>query len=110
MRFSSPLDDAYAIGDDDSDAAHGVVSCRSIRHLLRVVFIVSGEVMTLGCGYSQSASTAVNGTITEPSTAQITDTRIIVRNVDKGIQRITGVVTSPENPPRQVQLALKLVL
>jgi hypothetical protein len=106
MRFSSPFDDAYAIGNDDSEAAHGVVNCRSIRHLLRVVFILSGEVMTLGCGYSQSASTAVNGTIADPSTAQIPDARIVVRDVDTGIQQITGVVTSTENPPGQVQLAL----
>jgi hypothetical protein len=134
MGFSSPLDDAYAIGNDDSDAAHGVVSCLSIRHLLGAVFVLIGEVMTLCCGYTQSASTAINGTIADPSAAQIPDGPIVVRNVDTSIQRITssgsagtysgidlvsgnyslqvaaefGVVTSTANAPRQLQIALKL--
>jgi hypothetical protein len=134
MDFSSPLDDAYAIGNDDSGAAHGVVNCRSIRHLLCAVFILIGEVMTLCCGDTQSASTAINGTITDPNAAQFPDGLIVVRNVDAGIQRITssgsagtysitdlvprnyslqvaaafGVVTSTANAPRRPQMALKL--
>ena len=43
MRFSSFLDDVHAIGNDNSDAAHGVVSWQSIRHLLCAVFILIGE-------------------------------------------------------------------
>jgi hypothetical protein len=134
MDFSSPLDDAYAIGNDGSDAAHGVVNCRSIRHLLCAVFILIGEVMTLCCGYTQSAPTAINGTITDPSAAQIPDGPIVVRKVGTDIQRITssgcagtysvtdlvpgkyslqvasefGMVASTANAPRQRQIAFKL--
>src|SRR5271168_78011 len=43
MRFSSFLDDVYAVGNDNSDAAHGVVNWQSIRHLLCAVFILIGE-------------------------------------------------------------------
>jgi outer membrane receptor protein involved in Fe transport len=90
MRVSSPIDDVYAIRLGSSVAHNGFVKCRSIGHLLCMAFILMGEVTTLCCGYAQSASTAINGTITDQSAAQIPDARIVLRNVDTGIQRITS--------------------
>jgi len=90
MRVSSPIDDVYAIRLESGVAHDGFGKCRSIRHLLCVAFILIGEVTTLCCGYAQSASTAINGTITDQSAAQIPDARIVLRNVDTGIQRITS--------------------
>jgi hypothetical protein len=90
MRVSSPIDDVYAIRQD-SDVAHdGFGKCRSIRYLLCVAFILIGEVTMLRCGNAQSAFTAINGTITDQSAAQIPDVRIVLSNVDTGIQRIAS--------------------
>jgi outer membrane receptor protein involved in Fe transport len=88
MRKSSPIDDMYPVRKDCAYDEFG--KCRSIRHLLGVAFILMGEVATLCCGYAQSVSSAINGTITDQSAAQIPDVRIVVRNVDTGIERTTS--------------------
>jgi hypothetical protein len=88
MRVSSPIDDVYAVRQD---CAHdGLGKCRPVRHLLCLAFILIGEVMTFCCGYAQSASTAINGTITDQSAAQIPEARIVARNIDTGIERIAS--------------------
>src|ERR1700685_2675811 len=90
MHVSSPIDDAYVVRLD-SGISHDVFGeCRSIRHLLCVAFILIGEVTMIRCGYAQSASTAINGTVTDQRAAQIPYARIVLRNVDTGIQRITS--------------------
>jgi outer membrane receptor protein involved in Fe transport len=55
-----------------------------------LAFILIGEITTPCWGYAQSASTAVNGTITDPSAALIPDARIVLNNVDTDVQRITS--------------------
>ena len=90
IRVSSPIDDVYAVRQDSGVAHDGFEKYRAIRQLLWVAFILIGEVTMLCCGYAQSASTAINGTITDQSAAQIPDARIVLRNVDTGIQRITS--------------------
>jgi Carboxypeptidase regulatory-like domain len=90
MRVSSPIDDAYSVRQDSGVAHDGFGKCRSIRHLLCVALILIGEVTMLCCGHAQSASTAINGTITDQSAAQIPDAQIVLRNVDTSIQRITS--------------------
>jgi hypothetical protein len=49
-----------------------------------------GEITLVCCGYGQSASSAINGTITDKSAAQVPEARIVLRNVDTNIQRITS--------------------
>jgi Carboxypeptidase regulatory-like domain len=90
MRVSSPIEDMYAVRQDSGVARDGFGKCRSIRHLLCVALTLIGEVTMLRCSYSQSASTAINGTITDQSAAQIPDARIVLRNVDTGSQRVTS--------------------
>ena len=90
MLVSSPVDDVYAVRQASGAVRDGVGKCPWIRYLLCAAFILIEEVTTLCCGYGQSASSAINGTITDQSAAQIPDARIVLRNVDTGIQRITS--------------------
>jgi outer membrane receptor protein involved in Fe transport len=90
MRVSSSIDDVYAIRQDSGIARDGSRRWRSIRHLLCVTILLMGEITLLCRGYGQSASSAINGTITDKSAAQVPEARIILRNVDTNIQRVTS--------------------
>ncbi|MGA7399316.1 MAG: carboxypeptidase regulatory-like domain-containing protein [Candidatus Sulfotelmatobacter sp.] len=54
-----------------------------------MVLLLIWEVMAARCSYAQSASAAINGTITDQSGAQISDAQIVLHNVGTGVQRIT---------------------
>jgi hypothetical protein len=100
MCFSSLLDDVYAIGNDDSDAAHGVVNCQSIRHLLCAVFILIGE-----------RRFALRDRLQlEFRAAAFNATKSVVFAVPANVINAAGfgVVPSAANTPRQPQIALKL--
>jgi Carboxypeptidase regulatory-like domain len=89
MRVSSPIGDAYT-RKDSGVARDGFGKCLSIRHMLSIVFLLIWEVTVPRCGYAQSASAAINGTITDQSEAHVPDARIVLRNADTGVERITG--------------------
>jgi len=89
MRVSSTIDDTYAIRQASAAVHDGFGKCPSIRHLLCMILLLIWEVMAARCSYAQSASAAINGTITDQSGAQISDAQIVLRNVGTGIQRIT---------------------
>jgi len=75
MRVSSPIDDMYA-RKDSGVARDRFGKCLSIRHLLSIVFLLIWEV-TVPRGYAQSASAAINGTITDQSEAHVPDARMV---------------------------------
>src|SRR5258708_22697473 len=86
MRVPSRIDDVYARKDSGVD---GFSQCLSTRHWLGIVFLLIWEVAVPRCGYAQSVSAAINGTITDQSEARVPDARMVLRNVDTGTQRIT---------------------
>lgn len=87
MRVSSRIDDVYARKDSGVDRFG---KCLSTRHLLEMVFLLIWEVIVPRCGYAQSVSAAISGTITDQSEARVPDARMVLRNVDTGTQRITS--------------------
>jgi uncharacterized membrane protein len=90
MHFVASIDDASAIRHHSGVAHDWFANYRSIRHLLRVAIVLIAEVMTLCCSYAQFATTAINGTITDKSAARVPEARIVVRNADTNVQRITS--------------------
>jgi hypothetical protein len=90
MRVSSPIDDAYAIRPESGVAHESSRRWRTIRLLLCATFLLLEEITLLCYGYGQFASSAINGTITDKSAAQVPEARIFLRNIDTGIQRITS--------------------
>jgi len=109
MRVLSPTVDGYAIRQDSGVGHEEPRKCVSIRHFLFIVFLLIWEVAAPRCGYAQTSSAAINGTITDLSGAQIQDARIVLRNVDTGIQRITstgsaGTYSIPEVVPGRYSL------
>jgi hypothetical protein len=70
----------------------------SSRHLLCVTCFLIGEATMLSCSYGQSASSPINGTITDQSAAQVPDARIFFRDIDTGIWRITTADRSRRYP------------
>ncbi|HWZ50942.1 MAG TPA: carboxypeptidase-like regulatory domain-containing protein [Granulicella sp.] len=95
MCVSSPVDDVYAIRKG-SDVPHDrPPQYWSIRYLLCVaVMLPTGGVTVHRCGFAQSASAAINGTITDPTAAVIPAARIVLCNVDTGIERNTSSGTA----------------
>lgn len=89
MGVSSAIDDAYVIRQACSVVHYDFGKCPSIKHLLCMVLLLIWEVMAARCSYAQSASAAINGTITDQSGAQISDAQIVLHNVGTGVQRIT---------------------
>ncbi|PYX46400.1 MAG: hypothetical protein DMG79_16520 [Acidobacteria bacterium] len=87
MRVPSRIDDVYARKDSGVD---GFSQCLSTRHWLGIVFLLIWEVAVPRCGYAQSVSAAINGTITDQSEARVPDARMVLRNVDTGTQRTTS--------------------
>ncbi len=90
MRVPSTIDDVYAIRKDPRVLHCACGKCPSVEHLLFVALVLICNVTMLCSSYAQSAYTAINGTITDPSGARIPDARIIVRNVDTNVERITA--------------------
>ena len=87
MRVPSRIDDVYARKDSGVD---GFRKCLSTRYLLGIVFLLIWEVTVPRCGYAQSVSAAINGTITDQSEARVPDARMVLRNVYTGTQRTTS--------------------
>src|SRR6266853_1151856 len=87
MRVPSRIDDVYARKDSGVD---WLSKCLSTRRLLGIVFLLIWEVTVPRCGYAQSVSAAINGTITDQSEARVPDARMVLRNVYTGTQRTTS--------------------
>lgn len=90
MRISSPAHGGYGIRRLRRLAYDVVRNCRLIRRLMYIVFLLAWQVTVARCSYAQSASAAINGTITDQSAARVPDVRIVLRNVDTSIERITN--------------------
>ena len=73
MWVLSPIVDVYAIRQHSGAALDGFGKCLTIRHLLCVALILIWEVTVPRYGYAQSASAAINGTISDQSAALIPD-------------------------------------
>ena len=90
MRVSSQIDEVCGFRQNCGLAYGGFRRCWSLRYTLRVAFILIGALMLFRCGNAQPASTAINGSITDQSAAQIPDAVIVLRNINTGAQRITS--------------------
>jgi outer membrane receptor protein involved in Fe transport len=90
MWVLSSIADVFGIRQDSGVVHDAFGKCRSIRILLCVAFILIEEVAVPRCGFAQSASAAINGTITDQSAAPIPDSQIVLRNDDTGLQRMSG--------------------
>jgi hypothetical protein len=91
MRFESPpIHRVYSIRRCSRLADDGFGKFVSIRHFLPMVFLLIWEVMMPRCSYAQSESVAINGTIIDQTAAPIPDVRVVLSNVDTGVQRIAS--------------------
>jgi hypothetical protein len=109
MHVSSPIDDVDAYPTRLWCCARGFGKCRSIRHLLCVTCVLMGEVARLWWGYAQSASSEINGTITDQSARSSSGCADFSSRHRYGYQRITTTdrarVGIRERYPRTGRLA-----